>query len=504
MKYLFFILLIGASSAAQTWSTSIDAVPEGFPPNSDYGKEIVSYKNGYIILSAATCNLSYVCMALIYLDSVGNHLKTVTLNDPIHPYSSIGVNLLHVDEENSVFIAAGKYNSESDKLDVVLIKLDSEGQIIWEQSYPGSYRNYPRTMIRKADGGFLIHCDGRPDSESRTDVSIIETDSDGNLIDEVSLNLRDTLEISQYGSAAIADDSSIFVACISINFENEPFEQTSYLVKLNKEKEVVWLKKLYPVKSICAASIRKTLDDHIIFSACVDTLIWPFNNPIVLHVVKFDLDGNVVFETMLDSDIIRKQFSMTVTSENDVLLFGEIQSFEFPKNKGWIAKFNSSTDLLWEKSYYIEGAHRDQFFFGDVQELPDESLIATGFIIDTLPDGTLNGNTWILKLDKNGCYDPDNCDDEVIITSFSNVSIPKSNDIAVYPSLSNGMVTLKIPESINGLDLQVVDLQGKPVFQKKNVTEGETIMIDQAGTFIFRFTHKNTMVATRKIISVGR
>ena len=68
-------------------------------------------------------------------------------------------------------------------------------------------------------------------------------------------------------------------------------------------------------------------------------------------------------------------------------------------NVGWVAKVDSSGNKLWEH-FYAHNNNLNFNYFSDVEETFDH-----GFIICGSADGPSSQDSWIVKLDSNGCLD---------------------------------------------------------------------------------------------------
>ena len=75
---------------------------------------------------------------------------------------------------------SGPTDSAGEKqYDVLLFKVDDEGNTLWEKIYGGSRLDYPRSMEKTDDGGFILG--GETNSLPGGTAYLIKTDADGNL-----------------------------------------------------------------------------------------------------------------------------------------------------------------------------------------------------------------------------------------------------------------------------------------------------------------------------------
>ncbi|MEN8208291.1 MAG: FlgD immunoglobulin-like domain containing protein [Candidatus Fermentibacteria bacterium] len=109
---------------------------------------------------------------LMKLDSNGTMLWLKTFGGPM---SDVSWELQETADHG--YIMAGSY-SGSDS-DLWLIKTDIDGNIIWENTYGGTQNDWGRSLDQTADGGYIILGNGFSNSAGLTDFQIVRTDSLG-------------------------------------------------------------------------------------------------------------------------------------------------------------------------------------------------------------------------------------------------------------------------------------------------------------------------------------
>jgi hypothetical protein len=69
-----------------------------------------------------------------------------------------------------------------------MIKLDEDGNLIWEQTYGGSQFDLAQAVVQSKDGGFLIVGNTKSDDKNSTinygenDIWVVKTNAFGNLV----------------------------------------------------------------------------------------------------------------------------------------------------------------------------------------------------------------------------------------------------------------------------------------------------------------------------------
>ncbi len=132
---------------------------------ADSGYYITGSMNGY----SSCCGKIF----LMKISKTGDSLWTKTYD------AGIGYSLTLTSDGG---IAIGGTLQENNKQDIILIKTDTDGNVLWKKSYGGSGYEYGASMLETSDGGFAIT--GITDSKGigYQDVYLIRTSSTGDLL----------------------------------------------------------------------------------------------------------------------------------------------------------------------------------------------------------------------------------------------------------------------------------------------------------------------------------
>lgn len=75
--------------------------------------------------------------------------------------------------------------------DVWLVRIDVQGRILWQKCYGGTKTDYPKEIFQTSDGGFIVFADcqsvngdavGNPSTAGRRSIWIFKVDSNGNML----------------------------------------------------------------------------------------------------------------------------------------------------------------------------------------------------------------------------------------------------------------------------------------------------------------------------------
>ena len=157
------------------WENSIGAKSiDPYDTVNDAAYSIVHAPDGGYFVTGSLNGYNSCCgkIFLMKVSSTGDSLWTKTFN------SGIGFSLALTSDGG---VAIGGSLQESSNQEIVIIKTDTAGTLLWEKVYNGSGFEYGATMIATADGGFAIT--GVTDSKGAgyQDAYLIKTNSVGEM-----------------------------------------------------------------------------------------------------------------------------------------------------------------------------------------------------------------------------------------------------------------------------------------------------------------------------------
>lgn len=114
------------------------------------------------------------------------------------------------------YIFAGYTDSaEPDNRDAIVVKLDPNGNILWQKRYGGSYQEEATSIHPTNDGGFIIGMHTYSYGSGSSDFLIIKTDSSGNI--DPSCSLVNNLNLTTFNTSNSPTSLSYFYYSPAIN-----------------------------------------------------------------------------------------------------------------------------------------------------------------------------------------------------------------------------------------------------------------------------------------------
>ncbi len=253
-----------------------------------------------------------------------------------------------IETENQEYIIVGKSNSKTSgeitdsnngETDGYIIKIDNQGNIIWDQLIGGSGSDYLEMIIETNDNGYIVV--GYTNSNPSGDI----TDSNNGLEDGLIMKFNQTGE-KEWDKQIGGSNTDVFNSIIETNDGN------------------------YLISGYSSSPFGGEITD--INNGLEDGLL-----------VKVDQYGNKIWDKQTGGSNNDHFESVIETDENEYIVSGysnsptsgEIIDQNNGESDGLIMKFNQNGDLLWDKQ---TGGESNDVFNGII-ETEDKGYMAVGY-----------------------------------------------------------------------------------------------------------------------------
>ena len=240
------------------------------------------------------------------------------------------------------YVVASETNSfGAGELDIWILKLDGEGDIEWQKTYGGSEDDRFPYIQQTSDGGYIVA--GQNDAFGSDPRSwIVKLDSDGNVIWEKTYDGK-RYDYADFPIQQTSDGGYIFVS----RLYNDTTSNNILVLKLDVNGNISWQKTYGGNYWDTGRSIQQTTDggyiilgDYGCSSSGTDSDIW---------VLKLDSSGNITWQKAYGGWYWELGQSIIQTTDGGYIFTGF--SASFGSKDFWTVKLDSSGDILWEKLY---------------------------------------------------------------------------------------------------------------------------------------------------------
>ena len=143
----------------------------------DLGNDVIQTEDGGYVITGLTdsYNVTERNVLLLKTDNIGN---VEWINTYGGDNLSIGYSVIKTDDNG--YIIAGFTNFANDNEDIYIVKTDSIGNVIWENTYGGDEEDIAQSIKQTDDGGYIITGWTTSFGSGSWDVMILKIDEFGN------------------------------------------------------------------------------------------------------------------------------------------------------------------------------------------------------------------------------------------------------------------------------------------------------------------------------------
>ena len=300
--------------------------------------------------------------------------------------------------------------------DIWVIKLDQEGNLIWQKCFGGADYDIGQSVLQTGDGGFIVAGMTRSNNGDVSgnngdwDIWVLKLDESGNLIWQKCLggsgtDVSHTIQQTTDGGFAIAGFTSSDDGDVSGNRGGFDI----WVIKLDETGNVSWQKCLGGSGNDWGRSIQQTNDGGYIVAGSTssvdgdverNTLSAVSNDDVWL--VKLDDEGNIEWQSCFGGAYTDLSYSVTRANNGGYAVIGFTESNDghVEGNHGgrdiWIVRVDDMGSLVWQKC--LGGTGTDMGYF--IQNA-EEGYVIVGQTDSN--DGDVEGNhgnidIWVVKL----------------------------------------------------------------------------------------------------------
>jgi hypothetical protein len=316
-------------------------------------------QDGYIVAGSSTSNEQNRTHAwVIRLDSEGNAVWNRTFSQA----DSIGSEFRCVLSLSDGFLLVGNAFLSSGGTVGYLVKIDIEGNPLWSTTVNMCAGVNKLFSAQRTDSGFvLVGLAGQSDGGGNSDVWLVETDADGNVV--CNRTFGSSADEAGRAVAYIKNDGYVVAGYSDMGDGNYDF----LLLKIDASGNVLWKKTYGGAQSDKAYAMIATSDACIVAG---DTRSQG-NGESDAWIIKVDLNGNMLWEKTVGGEGFDAPTCVTVAPDGGYAIGGTTFSFGSGQRDFWLFKLNVAGEVLWsrtvgrsgyEESYAVVALANDKFF----------------------------------------------------------------------------------------------------------------------------------------------
>jgi hypothetical protein len=386
--------------------------------------------------------------------------------------------------DGSILIISGTSSNDGDFKgmnkgiwDIFVIKLSSTGEVLWKKTFGGSREDLGLSLTTTSDDGMVLtgHTQSNDGDfegmgKGNWDIFVIKLSSNGEIL------WKKTLGGSGYEEGlsltTTSDDGMVLAGHTQSN--DGAFEGMGkgdwdiFVVKLNSNGEVLWKKTFGGVREDLGLSLTTTSDGRMVLAGYTQSNDGDFEGMGKgnwdIFVTKLNSNGEVLWKKTFGGVREDLGLSLTTTSDGGMVLTGYTQSndgdFEGMGKGDWdifVVKLNSNGEVIWKKTFGGIGFESGR----SITTTSDDGILITGGTSSN--DGDFNRmnkggyDIFIMKLDTDGYYTPSTSIDEQTSTSTPLLVTPNplsTSSTITYTLDTSSLVRIELMNTLG----QVVDV----------------------------------------------
>tara|TARA_B100000508_G_scaffold137355_2_gene131764 strand:- start:63454 stop:66492 length:3039 start_codon:yes stop_codon:yes gene_type:complete len=345
---------------------------------------------------------------IVKLDANGSTLWQRAIGGSLNDYA----NCIKQTTDGGFIVAGYSESTDGDvtgnhgNFDYWIVKLDAAGTILWEMSYGGLGDDRAESIQQTTDGGYIVT--GSSDSNDGDitnnqgfhDFWVIKLDSNGSIL------WQNTYGGSSWDRSKMIQqttDGGYIIAGFTwsndgdVSFNNG--QRDYWVIKLDASGNLIWEKSLGGSDFDWAYSVQQTADGGFIVAgrSYSDNGDLTINYGIYDYwVVKLDATGNIEWQKSLGGGGGDSARSVKQTSDGGFIVAG--YSVFINSQSYWIVKLDGFGNLIWQKTF--GGTSQDLAY--SIQQTSKGNYIVAGSSESN--DEDVDGNNgdfdfWVVKLD---------------------------------------------------------------------------------------------------------
>lgn len=439
-------------------------------------------------------------------------------------FQNDGGNSIVRTNNDNLLVCGYTFTSETGKSDLLVIKSDTLGNILWEKTYGNDGWDYGNCIIETSDSNIV--CVGLTTSYNtqNIDLYIVKIDSTGTLLWEKTFG-GNKLDIA---NTVCEDDEGNLIICGYT--ESKGLGQDDiYIIKIDKNGNLIWEKTFGSSTSEMGYEVIFTSDKNLIIVGNSGKFVenWGDRN---IYVIKLDLDGNKLWEktysTIGSEPYHERGESIIELSDGGYLITGSHDITYQDVSNILVLKINSAGTELWRKSfgkgsYYDYGivsceVNNNEYLITGVSKSNSTNNDITFYFLDN--NGRLSktktisnpGNDWITSLtmlNQKAYYtghkkSNQRNDLDITISEYNFLQLPTSVDklilsnssLQLFPNPNSGIFFIKYyQEKAELVQIRIFDMKGSELYSSLEISlSGENIkQLDlshiQKGIILFQY-----------------
>ncbi len=248
------------------------------------------------------------------------------------------------------FILGGiTYSSGAGRFDFYLLKTDADGELTWEKTFGGPDDDQVRKVLQTADGGYLMAGYSNSFGAGWSDIYVVKTDTDGNELWNQTFGGADH---DRAHNAIELADGSLIIAGYTISFATgQDLSADTWLIKLDAEGNELWNNTMGTTDTDYPYDLKATDDGGFIVAG------YHVNYGITqrdVYLTRVDAEGNDLWfhgYSGADTETTDRSASVYVAPDGNYLVAGHTLATGAGGSDAWLLKIDTQGEVIWSQTF---------------------------------------------------------------------------------------------------------------------------------------------------------
>lgn len=273
---------------------------------------------------------------------------------------------------------------------VLCVGVAGETEVVWMRTYGGAYSDFARRLVESGDGGFIVAGWTESFDADLRDIYLLKVDADGNQVWEKTYGgpARDEAldMIRCSGGGFVVAGRAGWTESLGVRGEDV------YLMKVDEEGNMIWNRTYGGTDSDRANCVVGSEDGGYVMGGITKSF---GGDSYDVYVLKIDHRGEKVWERAYGGDGWDEASCIVRSGDGGFILAGETSSIDAGFPDVYLLGIDSEGNLVWERTY---GGPRDDYA-RCISESRDSGFVVLG---STGYPRERKANILVLKIDGGG------------------------------------------------------------------------------------------------------
>ena len=336
------VSIIGSGVLTRTYVLDVKWEDTIGGDSEDYLRAIQTIDDGYVAAGGTrSSGMGKSDILLIKTDRNGRLVWNKTYGSPGSEYAR---GLIVVDDG---YVIVGDKKSLTTYWDIYLMKTDLDGNFLWSRTYGGDSGDAGRSVQQTLDGGYIIGGETESFTASK-DIYLIKTDSKGRIQWEKNFGGPD---YDRTRSLIVDSDGNYVLTGKTSSIGAGGYD--ALLMKVTPRGKMLWMKAFGGAAPDWGYCVKEAVDGGYIIAGKTKT--WSCDHFTDVYVIKTDKNGDLEWENAYGGDLTDLAYSVNVLDNGEYLVAGNSNSYtEYSDNDVLLIRINSRGRLVWNITYGSE------------------------------------------------------------------------------------------------------------------------------------------------------